>query len=209
MLRLTRKEMQQQTRERLLAAARKEIVSKGINGAPVRDIAEAAGYSMGAFYSNFESKEAVLEDLIKVHMQEEMRLFREITEKAAAQSKPEVLNQISLWLKGLVENRSLSALTFEFEMHASRSPSFRKKFNSVKAQRLQDFAEGLRTLFAINGLEPKMDCLQMAIGLAALWNGFAMQGTVPGAKEANEVIFVFLKALLESATPVESTNEAI
>ncbi|MBV8548479.1 MAG: TetR family transcriptional regulator, partial [Alphaproteobacteria bacterium] len=52
---LTREDLQKQTRKRLLLAAQKEIVKKGVSEASIRDIAKAAGYTMGAFYSNFAS----------------------------------------------------------------------------------------------------------------------------------------------------------
>jgi len=204
--RLTRKDMQQQTRQRLLAAAQEEIASKGIGEASIRDIAEAAGYSLGAFYSNFESKEAILEELVEVHMREEIQMFREIT-AGSSKKEGDILNKISGWLKKLQKNKSLSALAFELQLYANRNPSFRKKFDTAKIKRLQELSEGLKTLFALHGLKPKVDFLQIAIGFAALWNGFSIQGTVHGAKPVDQVILVFLKALLDSAIPVKQTEQ--
>jgi len=204
MTRLNRKDMQQQTRQRLLAAAQEEIVRKGLGEASVRDIAEAAGYSLGAFYSNFKSKEAMLEELVDVHMREELRIFREIT-SAPGEKKEDVLGKVSLWLKKLQRNKSLSALAFELQMYANRNPLFRKKFNNVKTQRLQELADGLKGLFTHHGLKPKIDFLQMAIGFAALWSGFSIQGSVDVAKPVDQVVIVFLKALLDSSTPVRKS----
>jgi AcrR family transcriptional regulator len=196
--------MQQQTRERLLAVAQDQIVRKGIADASIRDITEAAGYSLGAFYSNFESKEALLHELVDIHMREEIRVFRKITAETGKGKKGQVWDKISAWLKKLQKNKSLSALTFELQMYANRNPSFRKNFDNAKAKRMQELAEGLKTLFAFRGLEPKIDFFQMAIGFAALWDGFSIQGTMPGAKPADQVILVFLKALLDSAIPTKT-----
>jgi AcrR family transcriptional regulator len=203
MPRLTRKDMQQQTRQRLLVAAQEEIVRKGIGDVSIRDIAEAAGYSLGAIYSNFESKEAILKELAEVHMREEIRVFREIMAGSGQGEKEDVLNNISTWLKELQINKSLSALSLELQLYANRTPSFREKFDKEKAKRTQEFAEGLKTLFALHGLKPKIDFLQMAIVFAALWAGFSIQGTMPGAKPVDQVILDFLKALMDSAVPVE------
>ena len=60
MARLSREESQARTRNLLIEAARDEIVKKGFAQASVRDIADAAGFSLGAFYSNFPEKEAIL-----------------------------------------------------------------------------------------------------------------------------------------------------
>ncbi len=203
MPRLNRKAAQQQTRERLLAAAQEEIVRQGITDASIRDIAEKAGYSLGAFYSNFASKEMMLLELVELHMRDEIQVLRKITAETEKGKKEEVLDKISSWLKKLQKNKNLSALAFELQMYANRNPAFRKRFDSAKAKRLKELAEGLKTLFDLHGLEPKIDFFQMALGFAALWNGFSMQGTVPGAKNADQVTLVFLKALLESATPVK------
>src|SRR5258708_850410 len=69
-IRLTREESQALTRERLLESAAREIARHGA-GASVRDIAEAAGYSQGAVYANFESKELMFLELLRRHMEKE------------------------------------------------------------------------------------------------------------------------------------------
>jgi AcrR family transcriptional regulator len=206
MSRLTRKDMQQQTRERLLEAAQEVIARKGIAEASIRDIAETAGYSLGAFYSNFNSKEMMLSELVEVHMCKEIEVFREILIEAKTDKKGELFDKISAWLKQLQQNQILSTLDFELEMYAIRTPLFREKFDVAKLQRLQELADCLRTLFAYHDLEPKIDFLQMAIGFVALWNGFFFLRTVPGVKSIDEVIVVFLRALLDNATPVNTTK---
>ena len=63
--RLTRAEQRDVTRSRLLDAAEKVFVDRGFHAASVDEVAEEAGYSKGAVYSNFENKDelflAVLE----------------------------------------------------------------------------------------------------------------------------------------------------
>jgi AcrR family transcriptional regulator len=63
-MRLTREESQAITRERILQAAGDIVARDGYDGASVERIAEAAGYSKGAFYSNFASKEEVISQLL-------------------------------------------------------------------------------------------------------------------------------------------------
>ena len=54
---MTRHEKQQQTRSSLVRAAAKLFSERGLEGASIDEIAEAAGYTKGAFYANFGSKE--------------------------------------------------------------------------------------------------------------------------------------------------------
>lgn len=206
MSRLSRKHMQQQTRTRLLSAAQEVIARKGMAEASIRDIAETAGYSLGAFYSNFESKEKMLEELVEVHMYEEISFFKQIIGETVSGRNLELQDKISAWLKHLQSNQQLCALAFEFEMYAKRTPSFKEKLEISKVKRLQEFADALQTLFAYHNRKPKLDYVQIATGFAALWNGFYLTGTVPGGKSVDEVILVFLQALLDSATRVDTND---
>src|SRR5512133_3917578 len=67
--RLTREESQAQTRERLLDAALKLFIKVGIDAASLEEVAETAGYSRGAFYSNFASKDELICELVLREMQ--------------------------------------------------------------------------------------------------------------------------------------------
>src|ERR1035441_1726715 len=55
--RLTRRESRDATRARLIAAAEKIFIRFGFDASSVERIAEAAGFSRGAFYSNFQNKD--------------------------------------------------------------------------------------------------------------------------------------------------------
>jgi AcrR family transcriptional regulator len=64
--RLTREESRDQTRQRLLEAAAVVIAKKGLAATSVEDIAAHAGYTRGAFYSNFKSKHDLFIELLKL-----------------------------------------------------------------------------------------------------------------------------------------------
>src|SRR5689334_6664433 len=56
MARLTRKETHAQTRERLIETAKELWLETGYNATSLGQVAEAAGYTKGAVYSNFATK---------------------------------------------------------------------------------------------------------------------------------------------------------
>jgi AcrR family transcriptional regulator len=62
--RLTRAERQQETRKALLDAAARVFVRRGFQGSSVEEISAEAGYTRGAFYSNFNSKEELFVALL-------------------------------------------------------------------------------------------------------------------------------------------------
>ena len=64
----TRGERQAETRRQILDAASQAFARKGYHGASVGEIAETAGYTTGAIYSNFGGKEEVFVELIDAHI---------------------------------------------------------------------------------------------------------------------------------------------
>lgn len=62
--RLTRAERQAQTRRELLDAAARVFVRRGFAGSSVEEISAEAGYTRGAFYSNFSSKNELFVELL-------------------------------------------------------------------------------------------------------------------------------------------------
>ena len=71
--RLTRPETQALTRRRLLDAAADVFGEKGFRAASLTDVADSAGYTIGAVYSNFASKD----ELFHALMRERLRIAEE------------------------------------------------------------------------------------------------------------------------------------
>jgi AcrR family transcriptional regulator len=63
--RLTSSEKKPETRRRLLEAAAQVFIRRGFQGASVEEICAEAGFTRGAFYSNFESKEEMFVELLQ------------------------------------------------------------------------------------------------------------------------------------------------
>ena len=63
--RLTREQSKAQTRQRLVLAAQSIFIDKGFIAASVEDITAMAGYTRGAFYSNFGSKSELFLEILK------------------------------------------------------------------------------------------------------------------------------------------------
>lgn len=64
---LTREELQAQTRELVLGAAETVFLQKGFHATTVAQIATEAGRTQGSIYSNFESKDALCQELLRLH----------------------------------------------------------------------------------------------------------------------------------------------
>ncbi|USY54065.1 TetR/AcrR family transcriptional regulator [Bacillus sp. 1780r2a1] len=129
--RLTMEEKKQQTKEMLLNSAEVIFSKKGFNGASVDEIAEEAGYSKGAVYSNFSNKEdlflALYDRRFKHQLEEWEQLFKSQLENGSRFDKIESLlishsksNHDSKW----------TLLMLEFTLYALRNEDIKQKLAS-------------------------------------------------------------------------------
>jgi TetR/AcrR family transcriptional regulator, transcriptional repressor for nem operon len=85
------KETAAENRRRILTAASRLIREQGISGAGVDSIMTAAGLTHGAFYSHFDSKEAVVEEALRVVLDESRQLW---VRRASRKGKRDALETI-------------------------------------------------------------------------------------------------------------------
>jgi AcrR family transcriptional regulator len=69
------------TRDKLFEAAAQVFEEQGINAASIETIAAAAGFTRGAFYSNFASKDELIVAMLEDHVEQSIRLCLELLEK--------------------------------------------------------------------------------------------------------------------------------
>lgn len=207
--RLTREESQALTRERLLESAAHEVIRKGA-GASVRDIAEAAGYSQGALYSNFESKELLLLELLRQHMVREVRELANLLERTRDQPGG-ALVALDAWLETMNAERDWSVLSMELQMHASRDEAFAVHYNQLFAEHRAAMGRLIERLFAESDKTPPAPPLEIAGAFMALAHGLALQrrpmpaGT---ADPAGMMIKLMLRGLFALAPPASGRKRS-
>ncbi len=130
--RISRAESQARTRAALIRAGGEVFVERGFHAASVEAIAERAGFTRGAFYSNFASKEELFAELLQstvyaaYRAMEEAQLAREgplptsresAEQLAAIQAHPDGRWMFRLWLELLLQagrDERMRALAVEF-----------------------------------------------------------------------------------------------
>ncbi|MDI1266912.1 MAG: TetR/AcrR family transcriptional regulator [bacterium] len=81
MSRLRTRPTRDDTREKLFDAAARVFEEQGIGGASIEIIAAAAGFTRGAFYSNFKSKEELIIAMLEDHVEQSIRRIHDLLEK--------------------------------------------------------------------------------------------------------------------------------
>lgn len=199
MRRLTRQESQQLTKQNLIETAVKEILRIGIYEASIRQICDAAGYTLGAFYSNFKDKDELLLEVVEVHTKRQFDLLKKLVKVASTQDEDAVLDNIGKWLHNLQKDEVLTGLNIEFEIYAKHNESFKLKYSDHKNRWHNELATVLETIFESQKVTPKIPVSQMALGMHALWIGFTIDTSISNTYTADIIIPVFLKALIESS----------
>ena len=195
---LTREQTQALTRERLIVAARDAIANQGFAGASVRDIAEAAGYSQGAFYSNFKGKEALALELMRRHMTDEAALLNAVLEESRG-GPGIIFESLERWASTLNSDLDWSRLAMELQLHATRNPAFAADYATVRDRHRDALADLLTQLFSRLSLEPPAPARDIAMGFMALAQGLSLQTPDGSARAAGPLIVAFLKGLIALA----------
>jgi AcrR family transcriptional regulator len=165
-VRMSRAERREQTRQELISAAEACFVTRGFHATSVDQVAERAGYTKGAVYSNFAAKEDLF---FAVY---ERRVEHALTEVAPGlrQAGPE--HAIDWLATTTIERRDRDdgwlAVFFEFWGHVVRHPELRERFAAIHARFLELLAEAVRQLAEDRGLALPADVTASQVALA--WN---------------------------------------
>ena len=170
--RISRKESQLQTRERLLDAALEVFSRRGYYAASVDEIAAEAGYSKGAVYSNFSNKEELFLALI------DRRFAKE------AQGYPGIINLMNDGLKveegsdfkeEAMKDAIWNILMVEFFLYAIREGNQRSEL-AVRIGQLRGMMENnLATLYRQMGRKPMLPIKELPWSVFSVGIGMMLQ----------------------------------
>ena len=209
-VRLSRAERREQTRQQLLTAAEACFVSRGFHASSVDEVAERAGYTKGAVYSNFAAKEDLF---FAVY---ERRVEQALTEVVPGLRQAGAERAFDWLATGTIERRDRDegwlAVFFEFWAHVLRHPELRERFAAIHARFLEPLADAVRQLAEDRGLALPSDLTASQVALA--WNamelGLGLEHlTQPQAVDvavARRMGWLLLDAVLDGTQPPASSN---
>ena len=199
---LTRKERQAHTRARLMRSAAKLAAERGVEGASLALVAEDAGFTKGAVYANFESKEALF--LAMLDERFDQRIAELDSVLAAGGTIEEQARQAGRDFIAAIEvEPEWERLFFEFALCASRNEEFR----TALVERYRALRERIATLLERRarelGMEPVIPPERVALMTFAMANGLALERLLePDAVDAElfpAMLATFFRGLSEPA----------
>jgi AcrR family transcriptional regulator len=169
---VTRAEQRARTRSTLLDSAARVFARRGLHAASVDQVAEEAGLTKGAVYSNFSSKEELFLAMLAERYAERLGELRAIAGRTATPEATMAAGGAD-FAATLDADPEWAALYVEAWAHAVRHPAFalrliehhralRAELAAIAAEQAEPFAAPF---------EPE----RIAAMLLALGNGFAME----------------------------------
>jgi AcrR family transcriptional regulator len=158
------------SREQLLDAAARVFAKRGYSGASINEIAAEAGFSKGALYWNFASKEELFFALLDERIDQRIRALIEETDTLPAEHQ--VGHRASRELAAVFEQeRDLVLLFHEYSAMAARDPRLRAKY----VERNDMLRAGLMRAFADRELPPGVSGSDIATAVIALADGLSIE----------------------------------
>jgi AcrR family transcriptional regulator len=207
--RLSREQQREQTNARLIASARIVFARLGYHRALLKEIAEEAGYSTGAIYANFDSKEdlflAVLDDHVAARV---CAVERAVS--AAGTPAQRARAGADNWMQFLREDPDWYRLFIEFWSYAQRDPELRAQvaarfvaFPKANAELIEAGARDAGVVLS-EGLAESAGTL-----FTALADGLALMKLLDPEAVPDELFGDALSVLYELATQVSHQRTTV
>ncbi|MFM0309148.1 helix-turn-helix domain containing protein [Paraburkholderia sp. RL17-383-BIF-A] len=201
--RLSREESRLQTRTHLLAAAKRLFVERGFGATSLRDIAAEAGYTQGAFYSNFASKEELFVELMRERSKAQVGdIVRTLNDPSS--SADDILSALEVWAQTLDAEPEWSVLGVEFKLQGRRNPVFEEASQALLDAHRYGLAYCIGQIFARLEKVPPESPTVLAASFMGLSQGLALQRSLLSDAPIGHMIMVFLRGLLAAAPSVRS-----
>ncbi|GAA4615209.1 TetR/AcrR family transcriptional regulator [Saccharopolyspora hordei] len=115
-----------QTRQRLLDAARVVFAAEGFGRSTIEQVCDRAGYTRGAFYSNFASLEELFLAMWEQHSRRMLEQVEAALEAARTAGVDDVRTAVERLLEAVPLDDDWYRVTAEFSAHALRNPALRR-----------------------------------------------------------------------------------
>lgn len=193
-----RDERRRETRVLLLQAAALLFARHGYHGVSLDAVAEEAGFTKGAVYSHFSSKQDLLANLLEDYCERQHSQIRAIL----AEPKPldERIRQISMWFfRPPEELEDWSLLYVELWLQAMREPSLRPRMQQIHRGSCQSVAQMIEQQAQARGVALAMPAADLAQAVLALGNGLMMQHVLAPSTHTAQTYRLALHAVLRDA----------
>lgn len=161
------------TRRKLLDAAKRIFAQQGFEAARLEDIAAGAGYTRGAFYANFKSKEDIFFAIFEEWVRERIESF---SNAARLHSHPvDKLAALRSHYAELATDRRLVLISMEFKLFALRHPEAHARLRSRHRRIRASFGDLFSEIMGVLGKTIPIDYPAASACLGAVSQGLLLE----------------------------------
>lgn len=186
-------------RDELLQVAARVFAEKGFANATVRDIGEEAGILSGSLYHHFESKDAILEDLLRGIFDEMEQGYADVMAKAA--SPDETIRSLVVTGYGFLESLSDEIQVLNNDLaYISRLPRLafvEERTKKIERMWVETLARGAADGTFRTDLDAELAYRIMMGSLVAAVRWFIPGGPVSARQLGDQVAGFYLEGLLQ------------
>ncbi len=188
---LTPERRRQQTRDVLIAAATEVFARRGFEGAALEEIAETAGFTRGAIYKHFDSKEDLFLAVTDVLNEQVIDAFRAIAPSSTAEQEWDFEALAELWRASVDQYPELLALGTEYQLYVLRNPTARAHAAVHRRRQRELVASFIDEVAERSGMSLRLPAATLASVILAAADGLTYAARLDG----EELFGPFLEVL--------------
>ena len=173
------------TRQKLLDAAAQVFAEVGLDAASVEAICERAGFTRGAFYSNFETKDELFLELAGTVARERVQAVRarvlELEQEGGLSGMPEMATDIVQRVLDVSADDRLGVLLMnEIRIHSLRNPQLAAGYLAQEEEMRRSVAQIIEDVARAKSLSFRLPADEAARLLITVWEASSVRGVMAG-----------------------------
>ena len=193
------------TQNALLTAGRSLIAHNGVAGTSVGDITKEAGFTRGAFYSNFTDMEHFFSEVARIEWQAMLRDVEDVLSEWNYEMDNPIDGAVEILLRVLPRDRERYLLWNEFSVYEVRFPHASDELSEGSASFYEALVEILETILEAFHLEPVCstpDLIELIVALSSrsTRNELVASTRTPDGERGASLIARLLPDLIRSMT---------
>lgn len=198
MARVSRAQGVARTRSRLLDAAATEFAEKGFAGASIDAIAERAGRTKGAVYSNFDNKADLFIALLDRYLEQG---FAELEARlATVNDAQDLLHKVETsQVIAFKRDRASFLLIWEFRLYALRNPEVGKRLAEHERSARAAIERQIEATVDRLGIKPPVSPARLAALLQCLEYGVELFHNLEPEGTAEDALSDAMRIMLEAS----------
>jgi AcrR family transcriptional regulator len=194
--RWTQERRRQHTRDLLLDAAEQVFSSRGFEGASLDEIADTAGYTRGAIYKHFTSKEDLFMNVNRRLNERFLTGFLDLIDPGTSPAEIDLAQIAKRWHELQTQAPHAVGLGAEFSLYVLRNPHLRARVAEQQREVAQMIATFMDEQAALLGVKLRIPALTLARIVLACGDGLELAGHLD--EDGEDLYAPFLELLISA-----------